>query len=74
MTPQQFNEIFKDLQNIRSRYTEVASEGSTKIYDLKIDGLFLKVEMYEDSYGEEYLTRLQLVKPVIKNVTDYENL
>lgn len=74
MTPQQFNEIFKNLQNIRSRYTEVASEGMTKIYDLKIDGLFLKVEMYEDSYGEEYLTRLQLVKPVIKNVTDYENL
>lgn len=65
MTPQQFNEIFRDLQNM-SRYTLVASEGMTKIYDLGIESLFLKVEMYEDSYGEEYLTRLQLVKPVIK--------
>lgn len=63
----------RDLQNM-SRYTLVASEGMTKIYDLGIEGLFLKVEMYEDSYGGEYLTRLQLVKPVIKNVTDYENL
>lgn len=45
----------------------------TEIYKLDFDDLYLKVTRVTDSYGDnERLSSIQLVKPVIKQVTDFQ--
>lgn len=47
----------------------------TEIYKLDFDDLYLKVSRVTDSYGDnERLSSIQLVKPVIKQVTDFESI
>ena len=47
----------------------------TRVYDLKQDSLFLKIVIHTDSYGNnEYLNRIEFVKPVIREVTDFQTI
>ena len=47
----------------------------TRVYDLKQDSLFLKIELHTDSYGSnEYLHSIAFVQPVIKEVTDFKTI
>lgn len=47
----------------------------TKVYDLGQENLFLKIVAKTDSYGyNEHLTSIQFVKPVIKQITDFEQI
>ncbi len=80
------NEALKDLRNIKlSKVSTFESEdfyeekGQSEegeridIYDLKMDNLYLKVVTSSDSYGNENgVTSIQFVKPITKQVTDYE--
>ncbi len=44
-----------------------------EVYDLNYEGLFLKLTLTTDSYGNnETISSIQLVKPTTKTVTVYE--
>lgn len=73
------NEILSNIENFQRKYKSVAEQNNgeyhpstTNIYDVD-DGLFLRVVVKVDSYGENsVITELQFVQPVVKNVTGYE--
>lgn len=45
----------------------------TRVFDLNSDNLFLKIELQTDSYGNnELISSIQFVKPIVKQVTDFE--
>lgn len=47
----------------------------TRVFDLNRDGLFLKIILYTDSCGNnESLYGIEFVKPVIKEVTDFQTI
>ena len=86
MNYKKLNEIFKNINNIT--LTNVSSSQSENfyrekdqgeegeqidIYDLGFDSMFLKVITTSDSYGGELgVTSIQFVKPIVKQVTDFE--
>lgn len=87
MTVEQINEILSNLDEYRldRTYTKVATdepkdyydegENSTKtdIYKLNIEDWHLKVSTTRDSYGESpTITSIKFVKPVIKQIQDFE--
>jgi len=86
MNYKKLNEIFKNLNNITLKkvssnqsknFYEQKDQGEEgeqiDIYNLGFDDMFLKVITASDSYGTELgVTSLQFVKPIIKQVTDFE--
>ena len=47
----------------------------TRVFDLNRDSLFLKIVLHTDSYGDnEFLHKIEFVKPVIKEVTDFQTI
>lgn len=44
-----------------------------EVYSLGVDDLHVKLELRTDSYGyNEFVNSVQIVKPIIKQVTDFE--
>lgn len=83
----QINEVLSNLYEytLDSKFTKVAteeprdfySEGEestkTDIYRLNIEDWHLKVCTTRDSYGDNpTITSIKFVKPVIKQITDFE--
>lgn len=83
----QINNVLSDLSeyHLERTYTKVATdepndyysegEDSTKtdIYKLNIEDWHLKVSTTRDSYGDNpTVTSIKFVKPVIKQITDFE--
>ena len=51
------------------------SDTITRVYDLSKNDLFLKIELSTDSYGNnESVSKIEFVKPVVKQVTDFETV
>ena len=86
MNYKQLNEVFKSLRNIKLKkvstnqsdnfYSEKnqGDEGvRIDVYELGFDVLYLKVTTISDSYGDnESIDSIQFVKPIVKQVTDFE--
>lgn len=80
------NEILKDLSNIAydKNFKFVANEENNgndmyseniTVYKYKDTDIFIKLTVRGDSYGENpYVHSVQFVKPVVKQVTDFESL
>lgn len=83
------NEALADISKLRygNRFVKVSSksdqngehEGSygeiVEIYALGEDDLHIKIVTRSDSYGENDSTHsVQIVKPIVKQVTDFENV
>lgn len=83
------NEALKDIGALRynKRFTKVSTkttqegehEGSygeiIEIYELGEDDLHIKLVLRSDSYGDnESVYSVQIVKPVVKQVTDFETI
>lgn len=81
------NEALKDIGALRynKRFTKVSTkttqeggyEGSygeiIEIYELGEDDLHIKLVLRSDSYGEnESIHSVQIVKPVVKTIQDFE--
>lgn len=83
------NEALQDIDILRSgrKFTKVSAasqengehEGSytdtVEVYALGEDDVYIKVVLRSDSYGENTaLISIQLVKPVVKQITDFETI
>lgn len=83
------NEALQDIGALRSgrRFTKVSAasqengehQGSytdtVEVYALGEDDLHIKVVLRSDSYGEnDDVISIQLVKPVVKQITDFETI
>ena len=80
------NPILKDLRKLRrgqSEFTQVVKqidgeeEGEEgKSYEVfKIGDVYVKLEITTDSYGDnEQITGIEFVKPIVKQVTDFESI
>jgi len=83
------NSVLKDLRKLR-RTTKLASdvvrkidengeqgeEGlSYEIYPLPINGIFIKLTITTDSYGnDERVSGVEFVRPLQKTITNYETI
>ncbi len=81
------NEALSNIPALRygiNKFPKVASEvdnpsdetkETTEIYDLGVEDLYIKLIISSDSYGyNEYVQSVQIVKPVIKQVTNFETI
>ena len=80
------NEALADIYALRAgrKFTNVSSETSggdyenrdtTEIYSLGVDDLHIKLVLRADSYGNnEGVISVQIVKPIVKQVTDFETI
>jgi hypothetical protein len=76
------NEALADIPNLRRNSTKFKKvqykangnlDGVTEIYSLGIDDLHIKLVVYSDSYGnEESVRSIQIVKPKVVKITDFE--
>lgn len=81
------NEALADIYALRAgrKFTKVTTasdkngeyEGSyteyTEVYDLGVDNLHIKLVLRTDSYGDnETVVSVQIVKPIVKQITDFE--
>ncbi len=90
MDYKELNEILSDLTSLRKGQKasvqvvkkidedegEQGQSGlSYEIYNTPIDGVYVKLKIETDSYGDdERVTGIQFVKPVKKEITDFEPL
>lgn len=61
------------IDNLRGGESQGDYNEIIEIYNLGVDNLHLKLVMRTDSYGDgEFVHSVQIVTPVIKQVTDFE--
>lgn len=79
MDYKKINESTKSLSSLRNRGKKVHSETDEdgeifEVYDIGLEnGLFIKLEITEDSYGEyQYVCGFEFVQAVKKEVIVYE--
>ena len=79
MDYKKINESTKYLMGIRNNYTPVYTETNEddelfEVYDIGLDdGVFVKLEIVEDSYGEnQHVFGFEFVQAVKKEVVVYE--
>ncbi len=86
MNYKKLNEVFKNLRNIKLKkvsttqsdnFYEEKNQGEEgeriDVYELGFDDLFIKITTVSDSYGNnESIDSIQFVKPIVKQVTDFE--
>ncbi len=84
------NEILKNFNNLRrgkaenievvkkvnGEYTSQGETGlSYEVYKTPIDGVYVKLEIITDSYGDdETINGIEFVKPIQKTVTIFETI
>lgn len=85
MSYQLINEALKDIPALRyshNKFKRVTKEiredeynETTEVYSLGEDDLHIKIVLRSDSYGDnESVSSVQIVKPVVKQVTDFETV
>ena len=85
MSYQLINEALKDIPDLRyshNKFNRVTKEiredeynETTEVYSLGEDDLHIKIVLRSDSYGDnESVHSVQIVKPVVKQVTDFETV
>lgn len=85
MSYQLINEALKDISSLRyshKKFNRVTKEiredeynETTEVYSLGEDDLYIKIVLRSDSYGDnESVNSIQIVKPVVKQVTDFETV
>jgi len=63
----------KTIDNLREEEKQGESNEIIEIYSLGEEDLHLKLILNTDSYGDnEAISSIQIVKPIIKQVTDFE--
>lgn len=78
------NEALNDIPKLRynHRFSKITTNTvdneddyseTTEIYSLGQDNLHIKLVLRTDSYGDnEFVHSVQIVKPIIKQITDFE--
>lgn len=69
-----FKKVSSDLvDNLRGDERQGEYNELIEVYSLGVDDLHIKLTLHTDSYGyDEAVHSIQIVKPVIKQVTDFE--
>jgi hypothetical protein len=61
------------IDNLRGRESQVEYNEIIEVYSLEQEDLHLKLVLRTDSYGDnEFVHSVQIVKPIVKQVTDFE--
>lgn len=61
------------IDNLRGGESQGEFDELIEVYSLGVDDLHLKLTLRTDSYGDnEYVHSVQIVKPIVKQVTDFE--
>lgn len=85
MSYKKINEALSDISQLRygNKFTKVSTSskqeniyGETiEIYSLGEDDLHIKLQLKSDSYGDNLtVNSIQIVKPILKQITDFENV
>ena len=63
------------VDNLRGGESQGEYDELIEVYSLGEDDLHLKLVLRTDSYGyNEYVHSIQIVKPIVKQVTDFESV
>ena len=63
------------IDNLRGGESEGEYDELIEVYSLGEDDLHLKLVLRTDSYGDnEYVHSIQIVKPIVKQATDFESV
>ena len=63
------------IDNLRGGESEGEYDELIEVYSLGENDLHLKLVLRTDSYGDnEYVHSIQIVKPIVKQVTDFESV
>lgn len=63
------------IDNLRGDERQGEYDEITEVYDLGADDMYIKLILRTDSYGDnEFVQSIQLVKPVVKKITDFETI
>lgn len=63
------------IDNLRGDERQGEYNEIIEVYSLGIDDLHIKLTLRTDSYGDnEFVHSIQIVKPVVKQVTDFETV
>lgn len=61
------------IDNLRGREEQGEYNERIEVYSLGVDDLHIKLSLRTDSYGDnESVTSIQIVRPIVKQVTDFE--
>lgn len=61
------------IDNLRGREEQGEYNEIIEVYSLGVDDLHIKLTLHTNSYGyDEAVHSIQIVKPVVKQVTDFE--
>ena len=61
------------IDNLNGRESQGEYDELIEVYSLGVNDLHLKIVLRTDSYGDnEYVHSIQIVKPIVKQVTDFE--
>jgi hypothetical protein len=61
------------IDNLKGEERQGAYNEITEVYSLGVSDIHIKLSLKTDSYGDnEFIHGVQIVKPVIKQVTDFE--
>lgn len=79
MDYKKLNEILEDLKNVKgtliTQKEDDDDDQTITIYDVGIPEVYLKVTTQYNSYGDYAgVCSIQFVKPVVKQITDFEVL
>lgn len=66
------NSALKNLSDLKVAETISDGDYSYHICPIPNTDVFVKIQKYEDSYGEERIIGLEFVKPREQRVTNYE--
>lgn len=65
---------FNALKTVEQSKPEYEGDVFFEIKDLGIDGIFLKLNRYVDSYGEDVVIGFEFVQPKQQTITNYETI
>ncbi len=71
-----FTKVLNSLiDNLRGREEQGEYNEIIEVYSLGVDDLHIKLTLRTNSYGyDEVVHSIQVVKPVVKQVTDFETI
>ena len=69
----------ENIETVRKVNGDYSSQGETglsyEVYKTPIDGVYIKLEIITDSYGDdEIINGIEFVKPIQKTVTIFETI
>jgi len=63
------------IDNLRGEERQGEYNEIFEVYSLGVDDLHIKLHIITDSYGDgEAVNGIQIVKPIVKTVTDFETI